>query len=82
VLSKMRPGEPLPEPIGGTVTLEPDEADEAFLTLTRLQQDAKAFVVKRWFAISTVAATLLERRLISGDEINAIVRTHPAGRAN
>jgi hypothetical protein len=48
--------------------LEPDEAIEALSTFE--------------FAINSVAGVLLERQSITGDEIEAIVRSHLAGQAN
>lgn len=82
VLTLARPGEPLPKAEHGAVMLEMDEALEAVETLERIQKEAKALVADRWFAISSVAAALLERQSISGDEIEAIVRSHPAGQAS
>jgi hypothetical protein len=43
-----------------------------------LEEAAKAFVAARWLAISSVAAALMERDSLTGDEIQAIVRAHPA----
>jgi hypothetical protein len=62
--------------------LEPDEAIEALSTFERLKEEAKALVADRWFAINSVAGVLLERQSITGDEIEAIVRSHLAGQAN
>lgn len=82
VLCTSRPDEPWPEPSGGAIMLEADEAMEALSTMARLKDDAKALVAARWFAINSVAGVLLERGSISGAEIGAIVRSHSAGKAN
>jgi hypothetical protein len=83
VLCESRPTGPSPGAWAwGGVMLELEEAAEAIALYGRLEAAAKAFVATRWLAISGVAAALMERNSLTGDEIQAIVRAHPPRRAN
>jgi hypothetical protein len=55
VLCKSRPDGPPPEPgPSGAILLEPDEAIEAVSIFERLENEAKALVAERWFAINSL----------------------------
>ena len=82
VLCRTRPGEPLPKPIEGMIVIELEEAMEAAALFQRLVEESKAFVADRWFAISSVAALLLEGKTLTGAELEAFVHSHPASRAS
>jgi hypothetical protein len=82
VLCETRPGEK-PEGSGdGAVMLDLDEAMEAVEVLNRLAQETKTLVANNWPAIAGVATALLERQMLTADEIDAIVRAAPSGTAH
>ena len=54
---------------GAIVPLGPDPFPDA-------REAARAIVANRWTEIGAVAAALLERRRLSGDEVRAIVADH------